>query len=817
MIVIFAEKPDMATKIAAAIGDIKLNSGQTIKFEELEKYENQLKALRAKNGYLLKNWNGEETYVTWGFGHLCELKKAKEYDISYQNWRNLPVPFFPNKWEVRPNPATIKQFNIVKDLCKKANYIINATDDDREGEVIFSYLYECMNIKTPYKYRMYISATNKKGMQDALNNLGDAKKTRLTELAGRARGIADASIGWNCTAQMTLKYGTGKEIVNEGRCQIPTLGFLVKREKEIKNFKSKDYFVINGLYDKTGIQFKGEYANGRFDTKEDAKKIFEKIKGKPSVVTKVEKKDMIKQNPSLYNLILLQMDANSKYKISSKETLDIAQELYAKGYTTYPRTDSLFLHDNMMPDVMTILDNLEKLPEYSKYVSGHPRNINKANYLNSSKVVGGHFAIIPTSTIPTRLTDKEAKVYDLICKSVIRMIYDVGIISKTNVEITVEDEVFKCSGSVISQAGWLEVDAIPKLDILPNLTLNETISNATYSVVAKKTEPPKRYTEKTLLAAMLSAGKELEDADLKKFMASHKIEGIGRPSTRAGIIEKIVSGGYAARGKDNIYATDEGIRLIDITPFEEIKSAELTAMWETRLSDIENGNETYEHFLEGIKELTKEWCEKIINAAGGNKMGTSNSGNSLPVLNGAVCPDCGGQLVKQSWGYGCSNYRASGCKFGIGTTIAKRPITDDEIIKLINNKEVGPLDGFVGNNGTYSKKLLLVTNSEGLTKAEMEKSVGASNITTSKYKCPECGKPMNEFDWGFGCSGYRSGCSLSVGKKAYEKTLTQTEIKELLTKGETNKPVTGLKYNNKEFESILILSNGRVKCKPKNK
>lgn len=817
MYLIYAEKPDVGTKIAAALDCIRLENGTVITFEKLEKYITQKSfiAERARKGHFKIKYKGEEVIVTWGFGHLCELKQASDYNKEYRLWSKLPVPFFPEKWELKPIESTKSQLMKVKELCKGAEYIISATDDDREGELLFAYMYEYLKLKIPYKYRVKIASQTKQGFIDAFNNLIDAKNCKNIENAGRARGIADAAIGWNCTAQLTLKKGGKGEVLSVGRCQTAVENMIVQRELEIRNFKPEDYFTIDAVFSKNNIDFKAEYKDGKFATKEDAEKVLAKIKGHKGIVIATDKKIKTEPTPLLYNQDLIQMDANAKYGLKMKETLEITQSLYDKGYTTYPRTDSTFLNEDMTSVINDILDMLENISEYSALVGNiRNRTLNK-KYFNNAKVTS-HYAIIPTTMQPVNLTPNERKIYDLIAKSVIRMIYKDALIEKVNVLINVNGEMFKATGSTIKDRGWYDVSGSPKENILPDLQEKDTLIGL-YELSARKTQPPKRYTDATLSKAMLNAGKDIEDEDLRKFMTDHKIEGIGRPSSKAGIVETIMERGYAERKKNAIYATDKGIELINLIPFDEIKSAELTAKWESRMSDIENGNETLENFIKDIKILTTDWCNKIININGGkqimNAQNNSHTGSNSNGM-GVNCPECGKEIIKHDWGYGCSGYK-EGCKFSIGKILCERKFKDSEIKKLIKAGKIGPLSGFKGKYGEFSKSLKIGTKSNGNLGVVFDDDEKKTAAAETEYSCPLCGEKLREFDWGYGCSGYKNGCRFALSKKPYNKELTNEEIEEILNDGETSHEVMDLKTaEGKSFNGILFINeDGKVKVR----
>ena len=808
MITIFAEKPDVGMKIAAALDKITLNSGKVVNFSDLKSYEKQIKAQQRKDGYLRINYNGDDCYVTWGFGHLCCLKQAKDYDDSYKNWKNLPVPFIPSKYEIKASEGSTEQLKIIKGLFNSSSLIINATDDDREGEVIFAYVYQLLNCKVPYK-RSHFSSQTKEGIINGIKTLKSPSDVKNTELAGRARDIADSLIGWNITARLTLKFSYGKNVLSAGRCQTAVTNILVKREKEIRNFKSKDYYTIDTLFTTSKNEsYKAEHTSKRFDNKADADAILTKISGHKGIITNIDKKIIEKKNPNLYSLNALQMDANEKYGLPLDETLKIAQRLYDNGFTTYPRTDSQYLNEDMEPVINQILNELETIPEYKSLISGRPRTIERGLFFDNSRV-SSHFAIIPTTMKPSGLKPDEQKVYDLIARSVIKMIYPYAKLEKTKVTTTVNGENFITDGTSINYPGWMIVGDCSKEAIIPSLTKNETVDGK-FELKAKKTEPPKRYTDKTLLAAMMSAGKTLDDATLKKFMADNKIEGIGRESTRAEIVKKVIERGYAERKGKSIAATDKGIELIDIIPFEEIKSAELTAKWETRLSNIEKGTEDFNIFVKDIEKLTKEWCEKIDNSKSTiTHLSSGGAGTSGTSTTKYLCPVCKSPISKYDWGYGCSAYK-TGCKFSIGK-IAGKTLTDKQFEQLLNSGKTDIIKGFKGKKGTFDAHLLL----------KVDKTANTSEISfefpdnTSKFTCPKCGKALSKMAWGYGCSGYKDGCKFSIGKIA-GKTITENQITKLLNDKETD-IIKGFTGKNGKFDAKLKLVDNEIKFEFSNK
>lgn len=717
MILIYAEKADMGKKIAAALDCITLPSGKRIQFDELEKYEKQISEAQ-RQGYFSIRYNGEPCKVTWGSGHVCGLKQAADYNPEYRLWSKLPVPFIPQKYEImaligKRNPAADKtRMQRFRELFREADLIINATDFDREGEVIFGYLYEFLKCRKLFK-RAHFTSQTKDGIREGFRNLKSAAEIKNMEMSGRARGIADFDIGSNLTAQCTLKFGKRGEVWSVGRVQTATLNFFVNREREIRNFKSEPFWTVQALFTTdAGEQYKGTHTTKRFSTKPEAEEILKKICGRTGTVVEKEILHTKRAVPLLYSLSSLQMDANEQYGYTLDETLKTAQWLYDKEYTTYPRSKSQYLNDDMQSTVTQVLDALEGVSMYEPLISGKSRVYEK-RFFDSSKVKS-HFAIIPTGKIPTSLTDMQAKIYDLICLSVIRMLYREAKIDKTNIITEVAGEQFASSGSVIMDKGWMAVgDVSVKEEVMPNLSEGDIVRGE-YSLGEGKTHPPKRYDDKSIVVAMKTAGKTLENTELKKILEDPEVEGIGTEATRANIIETLIARGYIERKGKQFYATERGEFLIDNLPVEELKSAEITAQWEKRLSNIADGKESYDSFIQDIEEATRTWSLRIKEETVSLKK--EDTAASKPTT-GLICPLCKkGELVKHDWGWGCSEYnKGSGCKCSFNNKVLGKTISDSAFSDLINKGETRKLSGFVSKRTgkKFDARLILRDNKIG--------------------------------------------------------------------------------------------------------
>lgn len=790
MITIYAEKPDVGNKIAAALDKITLNDGTIVTFANLKAKEKPVKSQQFKDGFLKINYMGQECYVTWGYGHLCELKSAQDYDPDYKNWAKMPMPFIPDSYEVKVKDEVKKQFNLVRDLFKKSSLIINATDYDREGELIFSYVYEASRVKVPFK-RAHFSSQTEEGLQDGFKTLLSEADVEPITNAGRGRSIADAVVGWNMTAKMTLKTQT-HEVLSIGRVQTPTLNILVERELAIRNFVPEPYYTISAEFTtKSGETYKGDHAAKKFKTNAEAKAVFDKINGKQGTVTDIETKLSKKEAPNLYSLSSLQMAANSKYSFTMAKTLEVAQQLYEAGYTTYPRTDSQYLTEDMEPTINEVLDVLSKNnPTYHGFIDGRGKVTKTKKYFDDSKVQS-HFAIIPTKIYPKSLTADQEKLYDLIARSVIMMLYKEAVIENTKVTTTVEDENFISNGKVVKDAQWMTIDTVSKDELLPKLSKGEIV-NGEYKLNEKMTEPPKRFTDKTLLNAMLNAGKEIDDETLKKAMAAMDVHGIGTEATRAAIIETLVNRKYVERDKKTIYPTERGIQLIQILPIKEIKSAELTALWEQRLNDIALGKESLPKFVADIENLTRKWVDELEEKISEGSVSTKE------VI--GKCPVCGKDIVKLKWGYGCLGYK-EGCKFTIPAEIAGKKINEKQAIMLLEKGKTSTIKGFKSKSGKLFDAALKVSGG----KVEFDFGPKPAEIepTETKIVCPVCGKFLTNTTYAYKCDD----CGFSLSNKIASRAISEKEAIQLVTDKKTDLLEGFVSKTGKKFSAYLKLNS----------
>ena len=494
MITIIAEKPDVGSKIAAALDVITLSNGKVVTFDTLEANIKAVKREQTDKGFLKIQYLGQDCYVTWGYGHLCELKQAYDYNPVFKQWKNIPLPFFPEKYEIKAKEGTDTNFNkriksqlsVIKGLIRKSDMVINATDFDREGEVIFAYIYQYCGGKAPVKRACFLSQ-EKDGIIEGFDKMKNGSEMKNLEVAGKTRNIADLAVGSNCTVACTLK-SPNSGVLSVGRVQTPTLSLLVDKELSIRNHKPVPYWTVEADFiTDYGDTYKGKHIKDRFDNRTEANKVYNNAQGQIGVITKIETKDVKKEAPDLFSQSGLQMEANSRFGFTMKHTLDIAQKLYDGGYTTYPRTSACSLPPDMEPKINKVLSQLETVSDYTSFISGKSRSFNKKKYFNLTSGVS-HFAIVPTGVITSNLTLDEQKIYDLICRSVISMLYDNAIISQTKLITSVNGEDFSSSGSMIKKKEWMEVMGTPKKESLPdNLSMGDEVDTTIFLHDKKRT------------------------------------------------------------------------------------------------------------------------------------------------------------------------------------------------------------------------------------------------------------------------------------------------------------------------------------------
>ena len=625
MIVCIAEKPSVARDIARIIG-----------------------ATSSHDGYM----EGNGFQVTWTFGHLCTLKEPHDYTPMWKSWNLTSLPMIPERFGIKliDDQGIKKQFAIIEGLMQKAERIVNCGDAGQEGELIQRWVMQKAGAKCPVS-RLWISSMTDEAIREGFSNLKDQADYQPLYLAGLSRAIGDWLLGMNATRLYTLKYGQNRQVLSIGRVQTPTLALIVNRQKEIDTFKPEPYWVLATVYRDTTFTA----TKGKFTSKEEGEQAFQTIEGKPFTVTKVEKKEGKEQPPQLYDLTSLQVDCNRKFGFSAEMTLNLIQALYEKKYTTYPRVDTQYLSDDIYPKCPQTMNGLYQTKffgkavyaEFIKPIGGKP--LKKSKRVFDSSKVTDHHAIIPTGVIPQNLSDAEQKVFDLVarrfigvflpdCKfSTTTVLGEVSSTPSTTSSTSPTSETgdtsieFKVTGKEILDPGWRVVreDVKSKKDndgehqssgdddekkqddeerTLPTFIKGES-GDHTPTLTEKWTTPPPYYTEATLLRAMETAGKFVEDETLR---AAMKENGIGRPSSRAGIIETLFKRHYIRREKKRLVATPTGIELIDLIREELLKSCELTGIWEKKLRDIEAKKYDPQQFINELKQQVTDIVRDVM-------------------------------------------------------------------------------------------------------------------------------------------------------------------------------------------------------------
>ena len=669
MIVCIAEKPSVARDIARILG-----------------------ATASHNGYI----EGNGYQVTWTFGHLCTLKEPDDYNPLWKRWSLGALPMIPKRFGIKliDDEGIRRQFAVIEKLMQAADGIINCGDAGQEGELIQRWVMQKAKATCPVK-RLWISSMTDEAITEGFRTLKDQADYQPLYLAGLSRAIGDWILGMNATRLYTLKYGQNRQVLSIGRVQTPTLALIVNRQKEIENFKPEAYWILATAYRDTVFSA----TKGKFTDKEEGERFLQTITGEPFTVTDVQKKNGTEAPPHLYDLTSLQVDCNKKFGMSAELTLNTIQSLYEKKLTTYPRVDTQYLSDDIYPKCAATLSGLRGYEPLTQPLAGKP--LRKSKKVFDSSKVTDHHAIIPTGVPAVGLTDMERHVYDLVARRFISAFYPDCKFATTTVLGKAGGVEFKTSGKTIQATGWRDVyakDAPAAADddrkggdeerTLPQFAVGESGPH-TPSLTERWTTPPKFYTEATLLRAMETAGKFVEDEELR---AALKENGIGRPSSRAGIIETLFKRHYIKRERSNLIATPTGVELIDTIKEELLKSCELTGIWEKKLRDIEHKKYDAGQFIEELKQqistivndvladntgrhvtvmseddLKKKLAPKAAQApkprparrqAAKTKAAAPDDG-----IIGKPCPECGrGTIIKGRTAYGCSRWR-EGCTF----------------------------------------------------------------------------------------------------------------------------------------------------------
>src|SRR4051812_27088896 len=715
---VVAEKPSVGRDIAAALpGTFKASQDKT---------------------HLV----GDDYVITWTVGHLVGLADPEEYDPKLKKWRYADLPIVPPKFKLVPNDAKAeKQLKAIHRLMRSddIDLIVNACDAGREGELIFAYTYETSKSKKPVK-RLWLSSMTRKAIQEAFQRLRDGDEMKDLEAAARARSEADWIVGMNATRAATIRLRSAFDgAVSLGRVQTPTLALVVRRELEIRAFVPEPYWLVEARFGAEKGDYSGRYMGGRrLKEAAEAEKIVAETRDKPGTITKLEKKEEREQPNLLYDLTTLQRHANTLFGFSARRTLSAAQALYERHKAiTYPRTSSKFLSGDLVPEIKPTAEMVGQNAPYRKaaeYVQSL-ESLPLQRVVNDARVTD-HHAIIPTRSEHAldKMSEDERKIYDLVAKRFLAIFHSDAVFERTRVETTVEEHIFRTSGRILIEAGWRgvygeEIQSRDKKDddsggeqMLPALRDGEDVKTLNVEWLRKETQPPRRYSEASLLGAMETAGKDIEDDEVREAM---KESGIGTPATRASIIERLIDVGYIERDGRALMATEKGIQVIGLLGEHALTSAELTGDWERRLNLIEQGKDTRPAFMKDIKKFAEDTVGELDKLKG-VKIERANLG---------PCPVCGRDVIENRKGYSCWSKDDPGCGFVIWKKKAGKTLPASVVKELMESLRISieagdehpvgrttkPVTGFKGRSGrSFRAKLRVEQADDGKWRVEFD-------------------------------------------------------------------------------------------------
>ena len=685
MKVCIAEKPSVAREIAEVLG-----------------------ATKRMNGYI----EGNGYQVTWTFGHLCTLKEPHDYADEWKRWSLSALPMIPPRFGIKliSNPTYEQQFKVIETLMQNAEMVINCGDAGQEGELIQRWVMQKAGCTCPV-YRLWISSLTEEAIREGFQHLKEQTEFRTLYEAGLSRAIGDWLLGMNATRLYTIRYGQNRQVLSIGRVQTPTLALIVNRQAEIDNFKPEPYWELKTIYRNTTFSA----TKGKFTKKEEGEAFLEVVQKEDFTVTDISEKKGKEYAPRLFDLTSLQVECNKKFAFTADDTLKLIQSLYEKKVTTYPRVDTTFLSDDIYPKVPNTLKGLVDYTELTAPVLA--AKIPKSKRVFDNSKVTDHHAIIPTGVPARNLTENERKVYDLVTRRFIAAFYPDCDISTTTVLGKVDKVDFKVTGKQILKPGWRVVfgaeqkdpDAEPTEEegVLPDFVKGES---GPHKPILKETwtTPPKPYTEATLLRAMETAGKLVDNDELRDAL---KENGIGRPSTRAAIIETLFKRNYIRKERKNLFPTATGVELIGTIHEELLKSAELTGLWEKKLRQIERGTYEARTFLEELKQMVNQVVINVLSDQSTRRITIEEAVKEQPKEEKKekkprkprakkeeapkekaapkqpekpVCPVCKkGSILRGKTAYGCSEYK-NGCTFRLDYATYGEGLTDEELITVIN-------------------------------------------------------------------------------------------------------------------------------------
>lgn len=774
MKVCIAEKPSVAKEIAQVIG-----------------------ATSRKDGY----FEGNGYQVTWTFGHFCTLLPPEDYHTHWKKWDLNTLPMLPEKFETKimNDSGVKKQYGVIKKLFSNASVVINCGDAGQEGELIQRWVINQAKYKGEVK-RLWISSLTTEAIKVGFNKLMPASEFDNLYYAGSSRAIGDWLLGMNATRLYTMKYGGFKQVLSIGRVQTPTLAMIVQRHYEILHFKPSPYWELQTVYRDTIFK----HVEGKFEQKQKGEAILEKISDVKLTITNIDKKEGKEYAPKLFDLTSLQVFCNNRYGFSADMTLKIVQKLYEMKAVSYPRVDTTFLPTDIYPKVKGILSGLK---QYSTLVAPLMQSkIRRSTKVFNDKKVTDHHAIIPTGEEKTLYGD-EQKVYDIITRRFLAVFYPDCIVSKTEINAEVNTIQFVTKGKEILDEGWRAVfpqkekeskdtdsEGDDNENLLPTFEIGENGKHEP-TLIEKTTKPPNNYSEASLLRAMETAGKQVDDEELRDIM---KANGIGRPSTRANIIETLFKRKYTYRSKKLVLPTEMGIQLIDTIQNELLKSAELTGMWEKQLKEIEQGEYSPKQFIIDMKSMVDHLVAEVRMEKGKPRLSiqaTKANSNSInksikkstvkSKLTDLTCPKCAkGKIIKGKSSYGCSTWQ-HGCVFRMPFIFMGKKLTDAQIKALVQKKQTGNIKGFKIDNEKAEGKVLF--DSDFKLRLEQKTTSAKKTKVETMPHCPKCKKGVIiKGKTAYGCSDWKQGCQFrflfsDIKLQAKGKPLTKQLVMDIIS------------------------------------
>jgi DNA topoisomerase-3 len=663
---------------------------------------------------------GPEHVITWAVGHLVQLAEPDEYDDKFKKWRMADLPIVPRQFKlVVRDERSEKQMKVVRDQLRREDIasVVNACDAGREGELIFTYIYEYVKADKPVQ-RLWLNSMTNQAMRDAFGQLRDGADLSALRDAAKSRSEADWIVGMNATRAATIRLRSSFDgAVSLGRVQTPTLAIIARREEEIRAFKPEKYWLVDAAFEADGARrYEGRFHAGaqpRLKSAAEAQAIVDVVRGVPGEITKLEKAKRKERPPLLYDLTSLQREANTRYGFSARRTLGAAQRCYEEHKAlTYPRTSSRYLTSDMVPEFKEIAGKIGRRPEYREG-AGYVQSLDLLplrRVVDDAKV-GDHHAIIPTNSDHAleKMNDDDRRVYDLVARRFLAVFHPDAEFENTRVETTVASHIFRTRGKVLLVAGWRGVygelseadgagdDDEGRDQQLPRLERGEAVDTREVESLEKETKPPRRYSDASLLGAMETAGKLVDDEEMREAM---KESGIGTPATRAAIIERLIDVGYVERDGRSLVATEKGVSVVRLLAEHPLTSPALTGDWEHRLAAIEEGTERREKFMEDIAEF----AGKTVGV-----LDTTLKDVRIPRANLGPCPVCGNDIVENRKGYSCWSREDPGCGFVIWKSKAGKQIPAAAARELIaHGFTARPVTGFKGRSGrSFRAKLAL--------------------------------------------------------------------------------------------------------------